>query len=332
MDSHNSHLKPLTPPSEEHYGNKNFNQGTQQHLNMTDAVNQAFEKSQQEARNTQSDFKGLSNPGNATTETDQSLTSFHNFFNDLFTWKFPRASGVVFAGSVSVILAVHYIDVLRYVLKGLYLSFAAVSTAEFAGKTLTGKGFVSQMRPQKYFAVPRESVESIFAGLHQFLNFLVLEFQRILFVENFATTVSAFVATFFSYFLIKYLPLWSLVLTSTILAFSVPLVYLKNQEVIDQQIAHLSEIINAQLNQAKEVGGKYANEYTAQAKQAAGNLTGKVQELTGAKKEQVKKPYRDETEPAVRESDFPSVPIAAPVTVPADVIEPEFQQAIPQTY
>jgi len=326
-----SHLKPLTPPSEEHYANKNFNQAPQQHLNMSQAVNQAFEKSQQETRNTQTEFKGLSNAGNATTETDQSLTSFHNFFNDLFTWKFPRASGVVFAGSVFVILASHYINVLRYVLKGLYLSFAAVSVAEFAGKTITGTGFVSQMRPQKYFAVPRESVESIFAGLHQFLNFLVLEFQRILFVENFATTVTAFVLSFFTYVLIKYLPLWSLALTSTVLAFTVPLAYLKNQEVVDQQLARLSEIINAQLNQAKEVGGKYANEYTAQAKQVAGNLTGKVQGLAGGKKEPVKKPYRDEVEPTVNESDFPSVP-AAPVTVPADVIEPEFKQPIAETY
>jgi len=299
---------------------------------MSQAVNEAFEKSQQETFNAQSDFKGLANPGNATTETDQSLTSFHNFFNDLFTWKFPRASGVVFAGSVSLILAVHYIDVLRYVLKGLYLSFAAVSAAEFAGKTLTGNGFVSQMRPNRYFAVPRESLDSIFAGLHQFINFLVLEFQRILFVENFATTVSAFVASFFGYVLIKYLPLWSLVLTSTVLAFTVPLVYLKNQEVIDQQIAHLSEIINAQLNQAKQVGGKYANEYTIQAKQAAGQWTGKIQELTGAKKEEVKKPYRDEVEPELKDSDFPTVPAVAPVTIPADVIEPEFQQPIAETY
>jgi uncharacterized protein YjbJ (UPF0337 family) len=324
-----SHLKPLTPPSEEHYNNNNFNKT--QHLNMSQAVNEAFEKSHQETYNAQSDFKGLANPGSATTETDQSLTSFHNFFNDLFTWKFPRASGVVFAGSVSFILAVHYIDLLRYVLKGLYLSFAAVSAAEFAGKTLTGNGFVSQMRPNKYFAVPRESVDSIFAGLHQFINFLVLEFQRILFVENFATTVSAFVASFFGYVLIKYLPLWSLVLTSTVLVFTVPLVYLKNQEVIDQQIARLSEIINAQLNQAKQVSGKYANEYTTQAKQAAGQWTGKIQELTGAKKEEVKKPYRDEVEPELKDSDFPAVPVA-PVTIPADVIEPEFQQPIAETY
>lgn len=326
-----SHLKPLTPPSEEHYANKNYNKV--QPLNMSQAVNDAFEKSQQESRNAQSDFKGLANPGNATTETDQSLTSFHNFFNDLFTWKFPRASGVVFAGSVSVILAFHFIDVLRYVLKGLYLSFAAVSAAEFAGKTLTGKGFVSQMRPNKYFVVPRESVDSIFAGIHQFVNFLVLEFQRILFVENFAATVTAFVASFFSYVLIKYLPLWSLVLTSTVLAFTVPLAYLKNQEVVDQQIARLSEIINAQLSQAKEVGGKYASEYTTQAKQAAGQWTGKIQELTGQKKEQVKKPYRDEVEPSLKESDFPTVPATvAPVTIPADVIEPEFQQPIAETY
>lgn len=219
----------------------------------------------------------------------------------------------------------------------------AVSAAELAGKALTGKGFVSQMRPHRYFVVPRESVDSIFAGLHQFLNFLVLEFQRILYVENFSTTVTAFIATFFTYVLIKYLPIWSLVLTcksfsesfqfclfinrlvATILAFTVPLAYLKNQEVVDEQIARAAELLNQQLNQAKEIGGKYANEYTAQAKAAAGNLTGRIQELAGGKKEQIKKPYRDEV--PLKESDFPT----APTTVPADVIEPE-RQPLAETY
>ena len=46
------------------------------------------------------------------------------------------------------------------------------------------------MRPRRYYIIPRESLESIFEEIHDFLNFVVVEFQRILFVENIVTTVA----------------------------------------------------------------------------------------------------------------------------------------------
>lgn len=65
---------------------------------------------------------------------------------------------------------------------------SAVASLEYGGKLLGYKGIISQMRPRRYHTVPRESVESIFEEIHDFLNFVVVEFQRIVFVENIVTT------------------------------------------------------------------------------------------------------------------------------------------------
>ena len=121
---------------------------------------------------------------------------------------------------MSTILAFRFVNVMRYVFKAAYILFGAVATLEAAGKPLGYRGLISGMRPRRYHTIPRENVESIFEELHDFLNFVVVEFQRIVYVENIFTTGCAFGASFVGYFLIKYLPFWSLALLSKLTAWS----------------------------------------------------------------------------------------------------------------
>lgn len=53
-----------------------------------------------------------------------------------------------------------------------------------------GQGLSSSFRPRKYYTVPRETIEAILEDLVQILDFGLLEFQRVLFVENIAHTVA----------------------------------------------------------------------------------------------------------------------------------------------
>lgn len=64
---------------------------------------------------------------------------------------------------------------------------------EVAGRPFGARGVVSSMRPKRYYTIPRDSVEKLFNELHDLSNFFVLEFQRVVFVENiFATIVVGF--------------------------------------------------------------------------------------------------------------------------------------------
>lgn len=56
--------------------------------------------------------------------------------------------------------------------------------AEATGKALFNSGFVSQIRPRKYYTLPKESLDSMLGDVHELINFFVIESQRILFAEN----------------------------------------------------------------------------------------------------------------------------------------------------
>jgi hypothetical protein len=204
------------------------------------------------------------------------LTHFHSLFYDTFSWEHPRFTGLLFAGSLALILLGHFIDILRYAFKGLYITFAVVALVEWAGRSVTGTGFMTQLRPKKYYTIPREHLEVLFAEAHDFLNFVVLEFQRVLFVENLPYTAASFFLSLISYFLIKLLPLWSLILIADICLFTLPLLYLQNQELIDAHLKRATDAVNKQVQQAKGIAAKHTGEYTNKAKAYASDLTGKV--------------------------------------------------------
>lgn len=107
-----------------------------------------------------------------------------------------------------------------------------------------------------------------------------------------------------SYYLVKIVPYWGLALLGTCLAFLVPLLYTSNQELIDNQIAHASEIINAQTAQIKQVAGKHTAAAADLTKQYMGDYTSKAQQIlrsrTGATPAPASKTYKA--------SDFPDAP------------------------
>lgn len=157
---------------------------------------------------------------------------------------------------------------------------------------------MTQLRPAKYYTIPRENLEMVFAEIHEFLNFIVLEFQRVIFVENLTVTLASFVFSLIGYFLVKFMPIWSLLILgmfykasvttngevaytdrdylADVLLFTVPLLYLQNQEFIDSHIRQASAAANDQLQNARGLAGKHTADYSAKAKAYANDITGKL--------------------------------------------------------
>jgi len=275
-----------------------------------DMMSDLTDRTKNVVNGTQQDFQGLHESNDQEIRPEAPLTHFHSFFYDLVTWKYPRASGLIFTSLLSTILAFRFVNVMRYIFKVAYLLLGSVAALEYAGKHLGYKGVVSQMRPRRYYTIPRENIESIFEEIHDFLNFVVVEFQRVVFVENLFTTVAAFVASFFGYFLIKYLPFWSLAFLGTILAFTGPYIYINNQEQIDAQINHYSDIANMKLNEARGVTEQYAGEYAIRARQTASQLSEKVQSYTN------RRASGEQARPNLNPNNFPMAPTQEPVSPP----------------
>lgn len=124
-------------------------------------------------------------------------------------------------------------------------------------------------------------MEASLEDVEQLINFFVIEFQRVLFAENLAYTIAAFLGALVSYWLIKFVPLWGLSLIGVSVIYLTPLVYVNNKEIIDQQINNITQIINSQANQVKEIAGHHAERATSTVKAYAGDYSAKAQNYIG---------------------------------------------------
>lgn len=140
-----------------------------------------------EASKTKGELADLANARTTPDQpaaTGQPLTHYHSLFYRLLSWKNPRATAIAFAASVIFIFAARYLNVIRYLFKGLYLTLGTTAAAELVGQMALGHGLTSQVRPKKYFTIPKASLERLLDDVEQFINFFVIESQRIVFAEN----------------------------------------------------------------------------------------------------------------------------------------------------
>jgi hypothetical protein len=94
------------------------------------------------------------------------------------------ASAIAYASVVTTIFAIRYLDVLRWGFRLTWMALGVTIAAEVAGRTLLNSGLATQLRPRKYYTVPRDTLDALIGDVHELINFFVIESQRILFAEN----------------------------------------------------------------------------------------------------------------------------------------------------
>nr|QDK59809.1 putative reticulon-like protein [Helminthosporium solani] len=291
------------------------NHSTTQNLKSNIANGPVAEKAKAEGAKTKAEFSDLANARTTPDQpaaTGQPLTHYHSMFYRLLSWKNPRATAISFAAAVIFIFAARYLNVIRYIFKALYMTLGITATAELAGSMTIGKGLTSQFRPRQYFTIPKASLERLLDDVEQFINFFVIESQRIVFAENVYATVAAFFASLISYFLIKFVPLWGLSLIATVIAYLGPLVYIKNKEVIDAQLEKGYHIANQQATQLKNLASQHTGN-------AAKTVQGYTQQYTAKAQETINSYRGRSASPEAKKQDLPS----APTHEPAPVIKEE---------
>lgn len=124
--------------------------------------------------------------------------------------------------------------------------------------------------------------------------------------------MQAFASAFISYYLVKILPLWGLSLLGTCVIFLGPLIYVQNQEFIDEQINHASGIVSAQATQVKDLASQHAGQGFETVKAYTGAGAAKAQELIGTARQNIPSPLQSKSQPAsgstIKEEAFPTAP------------------------
>ncbi|RAH86997.1 hypothetical protein BO86DRAFT_374942 [Aspergillus japonicus CBS 114.51] len=290
-----------------------------------------------EASRTTQELRELRNAAvtpSTTAATGQPLTYYHSLLYSLLSWEQPRATAVSFISVVAFIFAARYLPLLRWLFKFVYVVLGFTALAELGGQLALKQSVVGSFRPRKYYTVPKETVEAVLEDLEQLVDFVLIEFQRVLFAENLVHTIAAFLAAFSAYWLIKFLPFWGLSLITVTIAYLGPLVYINNREVIDAQIAHLQELVNSQAHQLKDIAEERTAHATGIVKQYVEDYSAKAQgfvhrrstsrsvtpEVTKVASSPVIK-KEPEAEPETKIPDFPEAPKAEPVA-PAAAVAP----------
>ena len=96
------------------------------------------------------------------------------------------------------------------------------------------------------------------------------------------------------------------VLPATVTAFTAPLIYINNKELIDEQIQRASDMVNSQVETTKKLTGKYAEEAAVHVRTTAADLQSKVQTYTKSPTKKTEAPSNTSTH------DYPAVPTHEP--------------------
>ncbi|KAF3482595.1 cwl1 [Arthroderma uncinatum] len=266
----------------------------------------------------------INGTSSTTPQASQPLTHYHSKLYSLLSWERPSATASSFATVVLFIVASRYLPLIRWTLKFLYLALGVTASAEVGGRLLFSRGLTSASRPRKYYTIPKDTVESFLEDLENLVDFFLIEFQRILFVENLTYTVSAFVTALISYWLVMFLPLWGLALIATCIAYLAPLVYITNKEFIDSQLGNAQEIVATQASHVKEMAETQTAQATGIVKQYVGDYRAKANGYIGSSSAPVPAITAPETAIEATPKAVPeTVHESVPETAAIDASEPE---------
>jgi len=125
--------------------------------------------------------------------------------SNIHQWENPRVTAISYVSIIALIFVTRYVPILKLTLKGTYivlggkkqragsnevkLTTTVIAAAEATGKFIFDRGVASQMRPRKYYTIPRETLEASIEDAEQFVNFFIIEVQRIVFAENVYATI-----------------------------------------------------------------------------------------------------------------------------------------------
>ncbi|KAJ9414206.1 hypothetical protein QL093DRAFT_2627172 [Fusarium oxysporum] len=104
------------------------------------------------------------------------------------SWEDPaRTIGSYFA-ALGFMLAVHHMHLTQLTLKTMAIGLGVMSMAEFAGRSFGPNNFVSRMRPRQYKTVPESTLNATLKDIHDFIQYAVVQAQKILFAEDLEKT------------------------------------------------------------------------------------------------------------------------------------------------
>ncbi|CAK7905987.1 hypothetical protein CAAN1_14S02344 [[Candida] anglica] len=175
----------------------------------------------------------------------------------LLTWKDPVQTAKVFGGIVTTLIVFKFVNLFNLFFHLAYLGLLAAAAAEYAGKLVTGQGFVTKYKPgTKSFAAKFNA--DVLPSIAKFNTKVEAEVQNIVYAHDIETTLKAGGISYILYKLTSWFSLYTLVFSAVVLTFTVPAAYFHNKKEVDAAIHQYSQCAQAKFSELTKVAHEKA--------------------------------------------------------------------------
>jgi len=208
---------------------------------------------------------------NGTQQTPQVIPK-KSIGHPLLTWKDPVKTGKVFGTLVLSLVVLKSVNLLSLFFRLGSIALISSAVAEYAGKLVTGTGFVTRYRPS-YNKTFSDKTSGFLQSLSQDLPTLEEEGQKLLYSFNIENTLKASGLFYILYKITSWLSLYKLIFISTILTFTLPAIYENYQDEINEAVVQFSGVAKEKAGEYSKVASEKAAPYLKQADEKLGPVS-----------------------------------------------------------
>ncbi|KAH7173240.1 Reticulon-domain-containing protein [Fusarium flagelliforme] len=118
-------------------------------------------------------------------------------------WEDPvRTLGAYFS-ALTVLFGLHYLPLTQLAVKAGAVILGTIFLTEFISRQFGSDTFLLRLRPKEYKTVPEPTLNATLKDIHAFVQYAVVQFQKIIYGEDLGKTFAAFLSCITVYWLMK---------------------------------------------------------------------------------------------------------------------------------
>ena len=176
---------------------------------------------------------------------------------DLLTWKNPIKTGKIFGAIVLGLVIFKTVNLFNIFFHLAYIGLLISAAAEYSGKLITGKGFLSGFKyPNKFSA--KKFNDNVLPELARINVHLEESLNNIIYAHNIESTLKAAGFSYVLFKLTSWFSLYVLIFVSVILAFTVPFIYTTYKKEIDAAVSDVTKTVKSKTAEYSDKAHKAA--------------------------------------------------------------------------
>jgi len=199
------------------------------------------------------------------------------------SWEDPIRTLGSYIGALSILFGVHYLPLTQLAMKAGVTTLGVVSVTEFASRSFGTNSLSTRIRPKEYKQVPEPTLNATLKDIHDLIQYVVVQAQRIVFGQDLDKTFAAFLGFTALYWLIKIVsPFWLAVMGLTSLYIAPLVASPRGRAVARDASARAQDMANAAAENGRGLaqnGKVKAAELSSKARQATLDTQGHIQNI-----------------------------------------------------